>query len=293
MPNLTDNVFDAVNQQATSLGSQNFLDRKVAEISNFYYTGFCVGELTCSVIRANDKRGRGFYFQPDITVTNADLNLLKEINLIIASNLGNISPIKGGYNLKFRGKKKVEKVFQFIQNYPVITGDLARRKLNLLKNILPAIGNSSKVLNREIVIEKCREDLKDLKLNGFDEEIIESNHFKNDEIGFFLSGINDAEGSCGFKKSGERLQPFFAVAMKDLKIIELIRDFLDCGNIHVRTNDGLYHWETNKISDVLKVINIFTTKYPSKLQKMKDRMENVRRSLNDYTPRPRSFGEMI
>lgn len=274
---------DSDNQQQTSLGSQN---------SNFYYTGFCVGELSCSVIRASDKRGRGFYFMPDITISNTDLNLLKEINQIVASNLGNISPIKGGYNLKFRGRKKVEKVFQFFQSYPVITGDLAKRKLELLKNVLPAIGNNSKVQDRLQVIEKCREDLKDLKLNGLAEEIIDVNHFKNDEIGFFLAGIIDAEGSCGFKKSGIRMQPFFAVAMKDLKIIELIKDFLACGNIHIRINDGLYHWETSKISDVLKVINIFTIKYPCKLEKMKDRMENVRRMLNDYTPRP-NYWEMI
>ena len=287
MPNyLTKNASsDSDNQQQTSLGSQN---------SNFYYTGFCVGELSCSVIRANDKRGRGFYFMPDITISNADLNLLKEINWVVSSNLGNISPIKGGYNLKFRGKKKVEKVFQFFQSYPVITGDLAKRKLELLKNVLPAIGNSSKVQDRLQVIEKCREDLKDLKLNGLAEEIIDLNHFKNEEIGFFLAGIIDAEGSCGFKKSGLRLQPFFAVAMKDLKIIELIKDFLACGNIHIRINDGLYHWETSKISDVLKVINIFTIKYPCKLEKMKDRMENVRRMLNDYTPRSQHIvGKMI
>src|SRR5258708_21278676 len=80
----------------------------------FYYTGFCVGELTCSVIRAKDKRGRGFYFMPDLTISNADLNLLKEINRIIASNLGNIGLIKGVYNLKFRDKKKVEKIFHFL-----------------------------------------------------------------------------------------------------------------------------------------------------------------------------------
>ena len=274
----TKNASSADNQQETSLCSQNF-----------YYTGFCVGELSGSVIRATDKRGRGFYFMPDITISNADLNLLKEINLEMASNLGNISSIKGGYNLKFRSKRKVERIFQFLQKYPVITGDLARRKLELLRNILPAIGGNSKVPDREKVIEKCREDLKDLKLNGFAEEIKELNHFKDDEIGFFLAGIIDAEGSCGFKKSGVRLQPFFAVAMKDRKIIELIQDFLACGNIHIRINDGLYHWETSKISDVLKVINIFMIKYPSRLQKMKDRMKNVRRTLNDYTPRVPKF----
>ncbi len=278
MPTFTDNASVADNQQETSLVSKFF-----------YYTGFCVGELSCSVIRANDKRGRGFYFMPDITISNADLNLLKEINRIIALNLGNISPIKGGYNLKFRGKKKVGKIFQFLKKYPVITGDLAKKKLELLKNILPAIGKDSKIQDREKVIEKCREDLKDLKLNGLAEEIKDTSNFTDDQIGFFLAGIIDAEGSCGFKKSGLRMQPFFAVAMKDRKIIELIKDFLSCGNIHVRTNDGLYHWETGKKSDVLQVAEIFMTRYPSKLQKMKDRMKNLRRTLNDYTPRPLIF----
>jgi len=89
------------------------------------------------------------------------------------------------------------------------------------------------------------------------------------------------------KKSGLRKEPYFAVAMKDRKIIELIKDFLSCGYIHLRSDDGLFHWEINKKSDVLKVIEIFTTTYPSKLAKMKERMQNVRRTLNDYTPRVR------
>lgn len=271
----TDNVSGADNQQETS---------QVPEF--FYYTGFCVGELCCSVIRANDKRGRGFYFMPDITISNADINLLKEINWIIASKQGNISPIKGGYNLKFRGKRKVELVLQFFEKYPVISGDLAKTKLQLIQDVLPAIGRASKVVDRMSVVEECRKDLKNLKQSGLVKDLTISKLFNDLEIGFFLAGIIDAEGSCGFKKSGERLQPYFAVAMKDLRIIQLIKDFLDCGNIHKRSDDGLYHWETNKRSDVLRVTDIFTTKYPSKLKKMKDRMEYLRRILNDYMPRP-------
>lgn len=250
----------------------------------FYYTGFCVGELTCSVIKASNK-GKGFYFTPDITISNLDRDLLQEINRVVASGIGVISPIKGGYNLKFRGKKKVETVLLFFNNYPVIAGDLAQRKLELLRNILPAIGKTSKVQNRLAVIEACRKELKDLKLNGVVKETIQDLRFKSEEIGFFLAGIIDAEGSCGLKKSGLRLEPFFAIAMKDHKIIELLQKFLACGNIRKRSDDGLYHWETNKKLNVLKVIDIFTTKYPSKLKKMGERMRNLKRILNDYTPR--------
>lgn len=278
----SDNVFSADNQQET---------QRVPHY--FYYTGFCVGELTCSIIKASNK-GRGFYFTPDITISNLDKDLLQEINQVIASDIGVISPIKGGYNLKFRGKRKVKVVFEFFHKYPAIAGDLAQRKLELLHSVLPAIGKTSTVQERMKVIEACRKDLKALKLNSYVEEKIKPFHFSNDEIGFFLSGIIDAEGSCGLKKSGRRLEPFFAVAMKDRKIIELIKEFLACGNIHQRSDDGLYHWETNKKLDVLKVIEFFTTQYPSKLKKMRERMGNVKRILNDYTPRPQvQLGEMI
>jgi len=265
------NVSSADNQQET----------RVPHL--FYYTGFCVGELTCSLVRASNK-GRGFYFTPDITISNADKSLLQDVNRTIGSNLGVISPIKGGYNLKFRGKNRVKKIFQFFQKYPPVAGDIAIRKLALLKNILPAIGKNSKVPGRLQVLEQCRKDLKDLKINGFARDEIDNNHFNNEEIGFFLSGLIDAEGSCGLKKSGLKMQPFFAVAMKDRKIIELVKKFLGCGNIHKR-QDALYHWEVNKRSDVCKVIKIFTARYPSRLKKMKEQMGKVERILNDYTPR--------
>ena len=256
----TENASSADNQQETS------------RFCNFYYTGFCVGELSCSVIRATQKIGQGFYFVPDLTISNADLALLNKINRIIGSKEGIISPIKGGYNLKFRGRRKVELVLQFFQKYPVIAGDLAKRKLDLLSQVLPAIGKYSKI--------------QDLKCNGYVQE--DSNlHFEKDAIGFFLAGIIDAEGSCGLKKSGLRQQPFFAVAMKDRKIIELVKEFLNCGSIHLRSDDELFHWEVGSKSEVMKVIKVFTLRYPSKLKKMRKRMHKLIRILNDYMPESR------
>ena len=267
----TENASSADNQQETS------------RFCNFYYTGFCVGELSCSVIRATQKIGQGFYFVPDLTISNADLALLNKINRIIGSKEGIISPIKGGYNLKFRGRRKVELVLQFFQKYPVIAGDLAKRKLDLLSQVLPVIGKYSKIQEKIKVIEKCRKDLKDLKCNGCVQE--DSNlHFEKDAIGFFLAGIIDAEGSCGLKKSGLRQQPFFAVAMKDRKIIELVKEFLNCGSIHLRSDDELFHWEVGSKSEVMKVIKVFTLRYPSKLKKMRKRMHKLIRILNDYMP---------
>ncbi|MBI2430472.1 MAG: LAGLIDADG family homing endonuclease [Candidatus Levybacteria bacterium] len=267
----SDNVSSADNQQETS------------RFCKFYYTGFCVGEMSCSLIKANHKHG--VYYTPDFTVANADLCLLKEINRVIGINTGIISPIKGGYNLKFRGVRKVQLIFQFFDNFPVVAGDIAKHKLSFLRNVLPAIGKYSQVQDRFAVLEQCRKDLKFLKLHGLVQEIRDT-QFETDGIGYFLAGIIDAEGSCGLKKSDKRQQPFFAVAMKDRKIIYLLKDFLGCGNIHIRSDDGLYHWEANRKSEVLKLIAIFTEKYPSKLLKMRERMQNLKRFLNDYTPRP-------
>ncbi len=250
---------------------------------NFYYTGFCIGELSCCLIKASNK-GKGFYFTPDITISNQDKNLLQDINLTIASSIGVISPIKGGYNLKFRGKRRVKSVLNFFKKYPVIAGDIAQQKLELIENSLPAIGKNSKVQDRFNVIERCRKELKDLKLCITVKESMEACYFSEDEIGFFIVGVIDAEGSFGLKKSGQRLEPFFAIAMKDQKIIELIQKFLICGNIHKRSDDGLYHFETNRRLDILRLINLFTNKYPSRLKKMRERMGNLKRILNDYTP---------
>ncbi len=258
--------------------------QETSRFCKFYYTGFCVGEMSCSIIRANHKRG--VYYTPDFTISNADLTLLKEINRIIGANSGVISSIKGGYNLSFRGVRKVNLIFKFFEVYPVITGDIAKMKLELLRNVLPAIGKYSQIQFRFDVIEKCRKDLKDLKMYGLVEELNDTAQFEADSVGYFLTGIIDAEGSCGLKRSDTRQQPFFAVAMKDRKIIYLLKEFFDCGNIHIRSDDGLFHWETNKRSDILNLLEIFTEKYPSKLLKMKERMQNLKRILNDSTPRP-------
>ena len=50
--------------------------QETSQFCKFYYTGFCVGEMSCSIIRANHKNG--VYFTPDFTISNTDLNLLKE-----------------------------------------------------------------------------------------------------------------------------------------------------------------------------------------------------------------------
>lgn len=266
------------------------------ETSLYYYTGFCVGELSCSVLKLSNKKSRksGVYYSPDITITNADLSLLTEINQVIGNNLGVITPVKGAYNLSFRGKRKVRVVLQFFDRYPPIVGDLALSKLNILSLALVKL-EGSKELKRSFSttykLEKYRKQLRNIKQNATPLKQYSQNNFDPVSIGYFLSGIWDAEGSVGMKKNGQKQQPFVAVAMKDQKIIHLFHEYFEKGHIHYRKGN-VVHWECGAKRDVLHIIAIFTEVYPSKLSKILDRMQRVRRILNDYTPSSPNKSEM-
>lgn len=257
----------------------------------FYYTGFCVGELSCSLLRLSNRKSKigGVYYTPDITISNADLSLLKEINSVVGSNLGIITKIKGGFNLSFRGKEKVKVILSFFTKFPPITGDLVRSRIYIISQALLTLEKqegyrrNSRTLDQ---LEKYREVLRIIKKTGVPFKSFSKNTKLNKEIGYFLSGVFDAEGSVGMKQSGNRRQPFVAIAMKDRKIVDLFYKFFGLGNIHIRPKQNVYHWESGSKQSVLKIIHIFSKVYPSKLLKMKLRMEKVRRILNDYTLSP-------
>lgn len=234
---------------------------------------------------------------PDITVSNADMSLLQEINQVVAGGFGVITPIKGGYNLSMRGKRKVKKVFAFFAKYSPIVGDLTLSKLLLLQEAMKIL-ESRKSLRRSLKqqnqLEKIRESFREIKLTAIPSSIFLQKLFDQGSIGYFLSGVLDAEGSVGMKKNGsEKKQPFIAVAMRDRKIIELFLSYLNCGHIHFRPKDKLYHFEIGARSEVLETLQLFSEVYPSKLLKMRSRMENLRQVLNDYMPRSGLAGHDI
>lgn len=265
-------------------------DQQETSVNLYYYTGFCVGELSCSLLRLSNRKSKngGVYYTPDITISNADLNLLKEINLAVVRNLGVISPIKGGYNLSIRGKKKVKIILNFFTKYPSITGDLAQSKLFLIRkafSILESQRGYRRNIKTQKQLEKCRESFKKLKKTAKPLKIFPQRTFSKNAVGYFLAGILDAEGSVGRKKNGSRFQPFIAVAMKDKKIVELFKKFFKCGHIHDRPKENMFHWEVGSKSAVLEVLKVFSEIYPIKLFKMRKRIKDLRRILNDYTPR--------
>ena len=269
-----DNMTSADNQQETL----------------YYYTGFLTGEGSLSLIKATNRRGgTGFYYTPDLTISNSDLYLLKEINKAVAKGKGIITPIKGGYNLSIRGKKKVKIALHFLNKYPPISGDLIREKIFLLRksiSILSKKKNRNKRLKgEEEKIEKLRERFREIKKTAKARKHFPDIKAKKREIGYFLAGIVDAEGSIGLKKSRDRQQPYFCVLMREETIIDLFQKFFGFGQKYYRSTEKLFHFETAKRENVRQLCEFFFKKFPVKILKNRERLEKLQWFLNDYTPR--------
>lgn len=275
----TDNVSGADNQQETCVAFN-------------YFTGFCCGEGSFSLLKLNNRKSKngGIYYTPDFTVSNAEILLLKEVNNAITGGSGIISKIKGGYNLSFRGKEKVKEVIYFFKTYPPPVGDLFKSRLMLIEravNLLEAKKGyrRSKVLQRKL--ENIRSKFSEIKKTAVPISEFPRRKFGRKTYGYFLSGVFDAEGSVGFKSNGSRKQPFFAIAMKDQKIVELFKNYFKLGNIHMRPKEKMIHFEVGAQSEVRNILQKFFNKYPPKLRKMRQRVNKTLRILNDYTQGPK------
>ena len=256
---------------------------------NFYYSGFFAAEMTCSVIKAANYNPVGhYYFAVDITVTNADKALLQNVNEVVIKGKGVISPVKGAYNLSARGKNRVRVVLDFLTRHPIIVGDLAKNRIKLLREALNYLENHRGASNHQKkieVMEVIRKKLRLIKEVGVVDVSYQPENVDKNAIGYFLAGVLDGEGSFGFKTGGTRREPFFAIAMKDRKIVELCKDFLQYRNVRKR-KDGVYHYEINQKQTLQKVCKIFLTQYPLKHARQRERLQTVQRLLNDYTQNP-------
>ncbi len=238
-----------------------------------------------SLKAANNNPVGHYYFKLDITVSNADKNLLETINTVVMQNGGVITRIKGGFNLSTRGQRRVRIVLDFFDQYQFIAGDLAQDRISLLREALIYLEThrgSREHLAKTKVMDDIRAKLRAIKETGIAWRPYNIKHANHDAIGYFLAGVLDGEGSFGFKKSGSYQQPFFAAAMKDQKIIELLRDFIRHGNVR-RRKDGMYHYEINHRKVLQDVCTIFLSEYPLRHTKQRERMRHLQQILNDYT----------
>lgn len=272
----TDNASSAGNQQ------------EILHSQEFYFTGFCCGESSFSIIKDKTNTGSGYKYYPDITFSNADLSLLKKVNLVVGENQGLISAIKGGYNLSYRGKRKVKIILSFFKKYPPVVGDIVKTRLFLIQTaicLLESRKGRTRTPHQTQEIEKIRFWFRQIRQKGQPILTYPDSQLHEDAIGHFLAGILDAEGSVGMKKSGSKNgQPFVALAMKDKKIVELFQQFCRTGKVRYRPMDRIYHFEIGAKNKVSEILTIFDTTYPFKLSKMRRRMQKVQEILNDYTP---------
>tara|TARA_B100000745_G_C20143439_1_gene392134 strand:+ start:1281 stop:2135 length:855 start_codon:yes stop_codon:yes gene_type:complete len=260
--------------------------QETLNMSNYYYSGFFAGEMTCSIIKATNRNPKGHFYMVDFTVSNADKKLLEHINHRVMGNIGVISPIKGAFNLKVRGKNRVRKVLKFLQVYSIIVGDLAKNRIDILSEALEYLdthrGHHAHEEKTELM-DSLRHKLRLIKTEGMTENTYElDSKIPKEAIGYFLAGIIDGEGSFGIKQSGKYKEPFFSIAMKDRKIIELMCNFLEHGKVRYR-KDGVYHYEVNSRKELLKIANIFLVEYPLQQKRQRDRLVKLQRILNDYT----------
>ena len=262
--------------------------QEMLNANKFWFSGFMSAEMSCSIIKATNKNPKGFYYTIDLTVTNADRKLLNEINREVMKDRGIITPVKGAYNLSARGKDKVRIALDFLEQYPILAGDLAKNRILFLKTALVYLTDhrtSQFQKEKTVEMEKLRAKLRELKFNGtvdqkFDLLSVVNKNF----LGYFLAGVIDGEGSFGFKSSGLRKQPFFAIAMKDRKIIELLQKFIGYGNVRFR-KDGVYHLEINHRNILKNVCEMFLNQYPLRQMRQRKRCMFVQQLLNDHTPK--------
>lgn len=263
--------------------------QETLEVEKYYYAGFFAAEMTCSVIKAANYNPVGhYYFAIDITVSNADKALLQNINEVVMHRSGIISPIKGAFNLSARGKRRVGIVLDFLNRYPIIAGDLAKNRIELIRDALKYLDEhrGAGEHQRKIeVMDAIRAKLRQIKISASAFSSPQREYVDQDAVGHFLAGVLDGEGSFGFKKSRDRQQPYFAVAMKDRKVIELCKEFLRHGNVR-RRKDGMYHYEINHSKVLQNIVPLFLTKYPLRHARQRERLTTLRRLLNDYTRNP-------
>ena len=257
--------------------------------SNFYFSGLMAGEMSCSIIKRKNHNPQGYYFAIDITVTNADKELLTEVNRIVMNDRGLVTPVKGAYNLSARGKDKVRIVLNFLDRYGIIVGDLAINRINILKSALDYLSNNRGhkfQYEKSIEMDKLRRKLREIKTAGIVDQSFDLQLADHESLGHFFSGVIDGEGSFGIKSSG--LQPYFAVAMKDGKIIESLRNFIGYGNVRLR-KDGAYHYEVNHRLILKDVCKMFLDQFPLRHKRQRKRLLTLQQLLNDYTPNPRKI----
>lgn len=265
-------------------------DNQQETLENYYYIGFCAGEMYCGLMKlANKKCKSGYYYTPDLTIANSDRNILIKINDVLCLGAGIISPIKGGYNLKIRGWKKVKKALSFFKKFPPLKKSILFHKITLLNKaykVFEAKGRTKRSATDTSNFEKIISQFKAMKNDSSLHEQIKKELISQDALGHYFSGLFDAEGSLGLKKRDMTYQPFLALGMRDQYLVRKFREFVVAGNVYYRSHQNIYFYETGDRNSVNRIIKLFTGTYPLRLEKNIQRVNKLQRILNDHTHGP-------
>ena len=144
---------------------------------------------------------------------------------------------------------------------------------------------------------------------------------ENDNLGYFLSGFVEGEGSfnvslrkkADYKVSWQVVMSF-NVSQKDPSILRILKDTLNCGIIKVRKFDNLYSYDVTKPKDIIQKVIPYFQKYNflskskiknfaifSKVAELMDRGEHrnlkglrkiliLRETINEGKGRTRKYG---
>lgn len=91
---------------------------------------------------------------------------------------------------------------------------------------------------------------------------------KNDNLGCFLSGFVEGEGSFNVSlrkkadyKLGWQVVMSFNVSQKDPSILRILKETLNCGIIKVRKFDDLHSYDVTKPEDIIQKVIPYFQKY--------------------------------
>lgn len=90
-----------------------------------------------------------------------------------------------------------------------------------------------------------------------------------EEIGFFLAGFIEGEGSFNVSlrrkvdyKTTWQVVMSFNVSQRDPTLLYILKEKLDCGIIKIRKIDNLYSFDVTKPEDIVQKVIPFFQKYP-------------------------------
>ena len=99
-----------------------------------------------------------------------------------------------------------------------------------------------------------------------------------DEIGFYITGFVDGEGSfnVSFKIRNDyekkiKITACFNISQKEERILNWIKNILKCGTIRAR-GDGVFYYEVTNLQTLVEIIIPFFERFPLRTNKFKSFM---------------------